>query len=79
DFFLYSKKLHNFHGGFTHYRYYRAFYLLLENSRAKLGPVDLFIMSLKTRKLEKITKINEQLDGRGLYERRVGKIFIARP
>ncbi|MCQ8272931.1 hypothetical protein NF430_12155, partial [Streptococcus suis] len=24
DFFLYSKKLHNFHGGFTHYRYYRA-------------------------------------------------------
>ncbi|MCQ8272708.1 hypothetical protein NF430_10845, partial [Streptococcus suis] len=28
DFFLYSKKLHNFHGGFTHYRYYRAIFSL---------------------------------------------------
>ncbi|MFX4012574.1 plasmid mobilization relaxosome protein MobC, partial [Streptococcus suis] len=31
DFFLYSKKLHNFHGGFTHYRYYRALKIRLSD------------------------------------------------
>ena len=27
-FFLHSKRLHNFHGGFTHYRNYRALFCL---------------------------------------------------
>src|SRR5574344_260631 len=33
-FCIYSKRLHNFHGGFTHYRNYRAFNLANHGNHA---------------------------------------------
>ena len=37
-FFLHSKKLHNLHGGFTHYRNYRAsYYYLTDDDSIEIG------------------------------------------
>ena len=38
-FCIYSKRLHNFHGGFTHYRNYRASFFSLEKNKKSLGKV----------------------------------------
>ncbi|WP_238145066.1 hypothetical protein, partial [Streptococcus suis] len=52
-FFLYSKKLHNFHGGFTHYRNYRAendilsfFIIYFENDERTRAVMDYWFQSI---------------------------------
>ncbi|MEG3305414.1 hypothetical protein, partial [Streptococcus suis] len=35
-FCIYLKRLHNLHGGFTHYRNYRAAFLFIKNNKIML-------------------------------------------
>src|SRR5699024_25520 len=53
-FFLYSKKLHNFHGGFTHYRNYRAKIYFYVSENISISVLAFFIFR------RKIMQKNEQ-------------------
>ena len=57
-FFLHSKRLHNFHGGFTHYRNYRAIFQSIELKQLpeKYGDID-FEIKLANQTLIKSNEI----------------------
>ena len=67
-FCIYSKRLHNFHGGFTHYRNYRA--LVLGSLIAFLVFLPYPIMIIKRLKNEEQV-LSKELTGYTEYQKKV--------